>query len=234
MILHDLHLIKRDGKLFPATAEDAEIWKRVPNDETFRVKLKLTRNPKFHRMSWALAERLAQNWPGEHRPTSWEVMRYLKFKTDLVEFARNLDSGKMEAIPASTSFSAMNQADYSIWWGRALSVAASKLGIDVEQLRDELDDTKQWGKCANPDCNNKASEEHHIFMGHARRERSDRLGYVIKLCKVCHLKSHGNDVDELTQDSYKRKWCEIIGVDYEEAKAKINSAEKVYKLKDRA
>lgn len=229
--VHDLHLIKRGGKLFPATATDAEVWKRVPNDVQFRVKLQVPRNPKFHRKSWCLAEIVAENWQGEYRPTSDEVMRYLKFKTDLVDYARNLDTGEDEVYPASTSFSAMDQIAYQTWFDKALKVASAVLGVPVEEIDRQVREDGVEGRCEAPDCNQKAVHRHHLIPGSAGRSRSEKLGLVINLCQKHHSLAHGPDVGEETQVYWARVFCEAIGKDYDTALAQVRGSTKLYKLK---
>jgi hypothetical protein len=117
----------------------------------------------------------------------------------------------------------MSQHDYKVWWDKALKCASNKLGITVEELTEELDEVKQHGKCQNPDCDGHAVHKHHIFMGTGRRERSEQFGYHIRLCDECHALSHDTGADtDLTQADYKRKWCAVIGVDYDEALRNIN------------
>lgn len=226
----DLHLLKRSGKLYPATQADKEIWDKVPNDLTFRIKLQVPRNPKFHRKSWVLAEIVAENWQGEYRPTAGEVMRYLKFKTDLVDYARNLETGEDEVYPSSTSFSAMDQTSYQTWFDKALKVASAFLGVPVEEIDRQVREEGIEGVCEAPDCTNKAVHLHHILGGSAGRSRSDKLGLVIKLCQNHHMAAHGLIGNE-SREHWARQFCTAIGKDYDTSLAQVRGSTKLYKLK---
>lgn len=229
--VHDLHLIKKGGKLYPATETDKGIWDKVPNNVTFRVKLQVPRNPGFHRKSWTLAGIIADNWVGEYRPTPSEVMRYLKFKTDLVDFARDLDTGEDVVFPASTSFSAMDQTAYQTWFDKALKVASAVLGVPVDEIDRQVREDGIEGVCEAPDCRTKASQEHHIFPGSSGRKRSEELGLKIKICQKHHDLAHGPDVGEETQKYWQKVFCAAIGKDYDTALAQVKGSTKLYKLK---
>ncbi len=230
--VHDLHLIKKGGKLYPSTETDKGIWDKVPNNVTFRVKLQVPRNPGFHRKSWCLAEIVAENWQGEYRPTSAEVMRYLKFKTDLVDYARNLETGEDEVYPASTSFSAMDQTAYQAWFDKALKVASAVLGVPVEEIDRQVREDGIEGRCEAPECTEgKAIHLHHIFSGHSGRSRSDKLGYVINLCQKHHALAHGPNIGAATVEYWQRIFCAAIGKDYDTALAQVKGSTKLYKLK---
>lgn len=75
------------------------------------------------------------------------------------------------------------------------------------------------GKCAHPDCNRPATEKHHIFPGHGRRQLCDKHGFVINICHYHHRQSH----EPGTMTTLQKLWCKLIKVDYEKAKKIIFS-----------
>ena len=230
---HDLHLIKRSGKLFPATERDKQTWDKVPKDVTFRVHLQVPRNPKHHKWSWTLADLLADNWQGDYRPSSDEVMRYLKMRTGLVEVMRDLETGEDVVVPSSTSFSAMDQTSYQEWFDKALKVASAVLGVSVEELAVQAREDGLEGRCQVPECTEgKAVHRHHLIPGTAGRARSEKLGLVINLCQRHHAEAHGTIASKNSKNQWEQIFCDAIGKDYSEAVRAVRGDTKLYKLKE--
>lgn len=239
----EIHIIKNnDGRINCSTDIDKAAWDKIPCGTQFAITIRRPRNPKFHRMTWALITLLADNWPGEVAITPEQAMRWLKLKTGHCQVEKDIESGEDVVIPLSTAFDSMSQNAYEEWWSNAVLSVSEKLGIEVEDLSDRLDDVNEWGKCQNPECSNKATDRHHIFGGTFMRSRSEKLGYIVKICRKCHELAeksntmlYGYNLMPMTAiEYYRRTYCNIIGVNYNEALKKINQegkASRIYKLK---
>lgn len=139
--MSEIHLKRApngNGVIFSSEA-DRLAWGKLPLDKEMAITVRYPRNPQFHRWTRALISVLTDNWPGEYRPTEAEVVRWLKIYTGLFEMVTDLETGAKLPQVRSTSFDSMSQDEYFDWWtGLALPTCAAKLGINTEELVNEL------------------------------------------------------------------------------------------------
>lgn len=216
----EIILIKEGNMVIPATEHDAELWRNVSN-RAVTVIVKQTRNLGHHRWWWTLVEKV-RSAKAPHK-TRGQVNDDLKIMAGFAVVAESLD-GKTRAYPESISFGSMGQDRFRSFTRATGMVAANLLGVDPETLGVEID--RDYERCANPECGRPAEHTHHIFQGTAGRERSDRLGYVVRICHVCHEDSHA----ERDGDPWGQLWCKVLGIDYQ--MARMNVYGKGYKLRE--
>jgi hypothetical protein len=213
------------GKVLPATSHDADLWAHVREGDQFTVIVQKDRDLVFHKSSRAAMQFGQENWPGGHI-TKGQYDRWLKVSTGLCHIEADLVTGEPVIETDSTAFDWMGDLEYKAWFkDLAFPKIAAGLNLTVEELKEALDECKQWGKCANPTCRNRACDSHHIFGGDVGRQRSDVLGLVVKICRTCHLASEGSD-----RVTWERLWCGVLGVDRDEMSIKVFGGVKKYKL----
>jgi hypothetical protein len=81
----------------------------------------------------------------------------------------------------------------------------SQYGVSFDDWKSKRYD---YEICATPYCFGKAAVEHHVFPGTGRREVSDDLKLVVRICHKCHQKAHS-----LHFLRYVRYYCKILGYD---------------------
>lgn len=214
------------GKVLPASDHDASLWAKVHEGDQVTFVIQRNRDLSFHRYSRAAMQFGRENWQGDHQITEAQYDRWLKVSTGLCHVDRDLATGEDVIITDSTAFDYMGDVEYKAWYrGFAEPVIARGCGMTVEEFRAAMDECKQWGKCANPDCRNVATDRHHIFGGNIGRQRSDILGLVVKICRSCHLKS-----EEPGREKWERLWCGVLGVDRDAMALKVFGGVKKYRL----
>lgn len=96
------------------------------------------RNPKHHRLLFALLNIAVQNDPSGRWPSVEVVLDELKLATGLFETRVNLTDRKAYAVTKSISFASMSQDEFDPWFDRAMDIIAIELCIDNEVLRREI------------------------------------------------------------------------------------------------
>jgi hypothetical protein len=129
--------VKRRGALWPADFAAEEFMERVGEGKEIMVTPRKARNPKHHRLLFAMLRKIVDNsdqWASES-----ELLDNLKLATGLAEIRVNLLTGKPYAVPASISFAAMDQVKFAAWFDQAVSILAMRvLKIAPSALRDEI------------------------------------------------------------------------------------------------
>jgi hypothetical protein len=116
----------------------AEAFEHVPCNKDLFVVVRSRRNPKQHRLAWALASKLVDGCDFLH--DSEEAMTYLKYKTKHVKVVMDQKTGKSFVMPKSISFASMTQEQFSRFLNRAIYVVCSEIipGLPEKTLRAEL------------------------------------------------------------------------------------------------
>ncbi len=134
----EIMMQKRNGKLETIDSISAEAFEHVPTGKDLFVVIRSRRNPKQHRLAWALASKLVDGCDFLH--DSDEAMTYLKFKTRHVKVIMDQKTGKSFLMPKSISFASMTQEQFSRFLNRAIYVVCSEIipSLDEARLRAEL------------------------------------------------------------------------------------------------
>lgn len=234
-----MHILIRkgqDGRPEIADVFTSDWWDTVRPGQVVAVREKSRkRTLPLHNAVHAYLKLIFSN---QERWQPWELFKYVfQLRHGLGDY--HTIGAKTHFVPWKWSFEAMAQDVFL-----KVRDAAEAEGIErgftpfsewVERYTKERGDTtnRERKKCANPICGNIATDEHHIFGGTAFRKRSDELGYVVKICRPCHDASEDKgEINGITAiEWYRRLWCDVIGVDFDEAYAKVAGAEKIYRIK---
>lgn len=123
--------------LVPCDVMAEELMAFLPDGKDVLVTIRRARNPKHHRLLWALLKKVVENtdrWSDER-----ELLDSLKLATGLFE-ARIAFNGVPFAVPASISFAAMDQARFAEWYAKAVAVLARDvLNVAPDALRAEVE-----------------------------------------------------------------------------------------------
>lgn len=131
-------LLIRDGnRLAPADPISEESIRQLKNGETVTANLRRPRNPRHHKLLFALLKIVYENQ--EAYPTTQELLSAIKMATGLFDTGKTVD-GIPYAIPKSISFASMDQTSFAEWYDKALDVIITKIipGLDKEGLREEV------------------------------------------------------------------------------------------------
>jgi hypothetical protein len=117
----------------------AEEFRRVPVGVPVYVEIKAARNPKQHRLLFALLNIVTE--AGEY-PSTDAALLALKLATGLVESVQMDKAGTVQLIPKSISFANMRGNEFSAWFETAIQVVITRWlpGMTNEQLRKEIED----------------------------------------------------------------------------------------------
>jgi hypothetical protein len=124
--------------LVPTDVMSDELLASVPDGKDVLVTVRRARNPKHHKLLWALLKKVVENtdkWPDERA-----LLDSLKLATGLFE-ARIAFNGVPFAVPASISFAAMDQTRFAEWFDKAVAVLARDvLNVAPDALRAEVEE----------------------------------------------------------------------------------------------
>jgi hypothetical protein len=127
--------------LVPSDRASADLLSKVKPGRQIMVKTKTARNPKQHRLLWALAKKIADN---TDRFTDAEhVVRELKLNTGhVIREQYNIPGLGIvyREDPASISYESMPQEDFAIWFEKVLAYVASDIwpGLPTLTIRNEI------------------------------------------------------------------------------------------------
>ncbi len=136
--------IKRGGALYPAHKEAAEMARSWPEGKEIMVKVHLPRNPRHHRLLFALLNMVMESgaWEGSHEALlDWCKLQTGHYRMDI------WPDGKTQLIPKSIDFESMPQDKFSRWFDRVIWLICDRLlgGHDWEELRAEIYATLDGG-----------------------------------------------------------------------------------------
>src|SRR5450755_3270520 len=133
----DVLLVKEGTRLCAADTLSAEALDGIRNKETVTACIRRPRNPKHHRLLFALLQTVFENQT--QFATVQELLSALKLATGLFEIGKTVD-GIPYTIPKSISFASMDQSSFSQWYERALDVILTKIlpGVNRDELNDRV------------------------------------------------------------------------------------------------
>jgi hypothetical protein len=123
--------------LKPAFDEDLEHFKKLPKDGYFEIKYTKKRNVRFHRKFFALLKIAFEN-QSDYRLME-DLRRDLTITSGHYEEVVNKITGEVYKKAKSISFSNMDEAEFNEIYNDVKEVVVKWLGIDNEQLTDELE-----------------------------------------------------------------------------------------------
>jgi hypothetical protein len=119
------------------TAAEAE-FKRVPIGRVAYVEIVTARNPRQHRMLFALLKMLVN---ADAFPTIDAALIAVKFATGMIE-SIVMSKTETKMVPRSISFANMPQSDFQGWFDAALKAVSERWlpGVTDKELRDEIEE----------------------------------------------------------------------------------------------
>lgn len=126
--------------LAPTDEEGREILEAWPKGKEVIVSVHVARNPKHHRLLFALIRKLIEGGAFDGDENS--LLIYLKYATGLTDPVAD-HNGDIHWVPRSIAFESMDQAHFNRFFDRACYVVAQNLlgGEDWIALRDEIVNT---------------------------------------------------------------------------------------------
>lgn len=123
--------------LWPADDDGRAMLRAMPATKEVMVHLHAPRNPRHHRLLFALLRMVIDGgaWEGDEE----SLLDAIKMETRLVRPVARIN-GEIVLVPRSIAFESMDQEHFNRWFERAVFVIASTLlgGMDWEELRDQV------------------------------------------------------------------------------------------------
>jgi hypothetical protein len=137
--LDGICLVKSRGRLVPADMHADDMISNIGEGKEVMVTLRRPRNPKHHRLLWALLRIVISNDPRDRWTDEESLLCDLKRRTGLVEPIIDGFTGRIEYRMKSISFAAMSQDQFSPWFDRAVHVLATEiLNVAPQTLVDQV------------------------------------------------------------------------------------------------
>lgn len=127
--------------LCPDDRQSEMLLQKVQPGRKIMVKTKTARNPKQHRLLWALAAKIAENT--ERFKDAEHVVHELKINTGHVERRQYNVPGigiVFQEWPKSIAYESMPQEEFAIWFDKVLAYVASDIwpGLTTAEIRSEI------------------------------------------------------------------------------------------------
>lgn len=98
--------------LQPMDAHGIETVRALPLNTMLKVQVSQPRNPRHHRLFWALASLVHENLPDGQYPTVENFVSALKLETGVYTEVM-LSTGEVVRVPGSISFASMDQTEFA-------------------------------------------------------------------------------------------------------------------------
>jgi hypothetical protein len=134
---------KHLGRLQAVDDVGQQYLSKIRQGETFLVEIKRARNPRQHRLYWALCGIVADN--SDKYQDAEQVSMALKIATGHVIPHINPADGRTYWIPKSIAFHAMPQDEFAPFFDKCIAIVASRFlpGVTDAELRAELESMTQ-------------------------------------------------------------------------------------------
>lgn len=139
---------RKSGRfLIPVDDEGSEALKRIRDGKDVMVEFKQSRNPRFHRLYWAMVRfvRLhAVNDSGESLFASADdeiVHTAIKIATGFVRTFVDTTTGKTAFVPKSINWEALDEGEFSKFFDNAVNVITNRWlppGTHAAEVSDEI------------------------------------------------------------------------------------------------
>lgn len=135
----ELVMRRKGAKLEVVDQMSAEDLASLPLDKDLLVTVRAPRNPRQHRLAWALANKLSQCC--DFLPDAETAMDYLKIKARHVKIVHNPGTNHVFLVPKSIAFASVDQSAFNRLFNRMVWVVCNEIvpGLDEGQLRDEIE-----------------------------------------------------------------------------------------------
>lgn len=135
----EMMMRKVNGRLETVDAVSADEFSRVSATKELLVTIKAPRNPRQHRLAWALAQKIAEAC--DFLFDADDAMNWLKIKARHVRMIHDPRTGQVAIVPKSIAFASADQATFSRIFNRMVYVTCTEIipGLDESALRAEIE-----------------------------------------------------------------------------------------------
>lgn len=130
----ELYLRRIGNALWPDGDEAICELAKLPMGKPLKAEVKQPRNPRFHRLYWALCARIAS---GVGRDAE-EISTVFKFATGHVDQIHSKTYGYIK-VPRSISFAKLDNQGFREFFDRCVETAFTEWGLEPEAFADLLD-----------------------------------------------------------------------------------------------
>lgn len=124
--------------LSPADERARKVLLKIAEGRIVKVEYRQPRNLAWHNRYWALCQMVADN--SEQYGSADEVSDHLKILAGHCTVVARVDTGELDRLPKSISFSAMDQGQFEDFWRRAVKAVCENIlpGVTEAAVEDEL------------------------------------------------------------------------------------------------
>ena len=123
------------GRLIPVSPYDAEIMVEFPNGTTFDLFERRQRSQPQLRLYWKILHTVVKStgrWPRARN-----LHNDIKLTLGYVTMSYDMMTRDVIRTPDSTALEEMSQADFNLFFERAMTLISSKIGVDPMVLLEE-------------------------------------------------------------------------------------------------
>lgn len=135
-----IFIIKTSSGLAPADAEAEEVVRKWKVGHSISLTYAPARNPKFHRMVFAIAQSVIDNAPEDSYWNGKEAYSFIKavelthgFTDEMMDC-----NGEVHLVPKSIAFESMDESEFKRIFDALITEAARVLGITEGELLEQL------------------------------------------------------------------------------------------------
>jgi len=134
-----INMRRAGNKLVPCANVDEEALLVLPEGKDLTVSITRTRSSKQHRFFWALLQKICQNHDDYQKPE--QLLLWIKVRIGYVEEVQ-FHNKEIWWVAKSTSFNAMGQDEFKLFFSAALDVIVSEVipKLDKDELIKEVED----------------------------------------------------------------------------------------------
>lgn len=127
--------------LVPVDDEGIEALAKVKDGRDVTVELKMARNPKHHRLFFALCQFVRMHSETMSSASIDQIKTAMKLATGYVDTFVDCQTGKTAYVPKSIAWESCDQAEFNKFFDAAAGVIATRWmppGVTAEEVRREL------------------------------------------------------------------------------------------------
>jgi hypothetical protein len=136
-----IFITKTSNGLLPADEVSEKVYLKWKNGASYSLEYNKARNPKFHRMVFAVAQKVCDNAPEDsywNGKDAYHLIKAVELKIGFVDELVDFD-GEVHMIPKSIAFENMEEADFKKLFDALLEEGARILGCTIRELLDNVE-----------------------------------------------------------------------------------------------
>jgi hypothetical protein len=127
---------KEDGKIYPINEEAEEEVLKMKQGKPYAVTFSSARNPKFHRMVFAVANMIIENAPHKSYWSGKDAYHFIKavelshgFVDEMIDC-----KGEVHLVPKSLAFENMEESEFKRLFDALIKEAERLLGVGEKEI----------------------------------------------------------------------------------------------------